>query len=468
MTALREAFKGGAPHVAKLFDETSKFVPLLDAVGQGAEGAATHIGSLDNEYRVMADTTANAFVLIQNSARLVAAALGEAFLPAVKQITDAVIPMIQNMAAWAKENPELIVQLAKITAVVLSSVIAISAIATVVSKAKLAWTALSTAFAVAKVAILAISAPVAIAIAAVAALVGIGYLLYKNWDTIKTKATEIWGSVTSYIGGKITEIKSYFSTNFPAMTAIVSAQIGIIKTVFVGGFNLIKNTVTTVLGVIKAVISGDFKAIPGIIGDGLKTAIGIVSNMMTDILNVIKETGARLYQVGADMIQGLINGVKSKAQAAKNAVKDTASGMYQGVKNFFIVRSPSRLMRELGVNIVDGLIIGIKDKESDAYKAAVSVANSVLDGIASTRKSIALFGNDSAVAAFDYDVMIGNYDNVAPSLREKYRADLLKLEQMKKEEQQRAAISSAIAKRATDFQSDQTSASDAFGGLEIL
>ncbi len=467
MSALREAFGAAAPHVQKLFDETSKFKPLLDAVGQGAAGAATHLGSLDNEYRVMADTTANAFVLIQNSARLVAANLGVALLPAVKQITDALIPMIQKFSDWAKANPELIVTIAKVSAVILSSVVAISAITTVVSKAKLAWTALSTAFAVAKVAILAISAPVAIAIAAVAALVGIGYLLYKNWDTIKTKATEIWGAIASYIGNKITEIKNYFSTNFPAMTAIVSAQIGVIKAVVIGGFNLVKNTIQTVLAVIKAVIAGDFGAIPGIIGNGLKSAAGIVSSMMGGILNIIKNTGAKLYQVGADMMQGLINGVKSKAQAAKNAVKDTASGMYQGVKDFFIVRSPSRLMREMGVHIIDGLIIGIKDKESEAYKAAVNIANSVLDGMASTRKSIALFGNDSAVAAFDYDVLMGKYENIAPELRERYRADLLKFEQMKKEEQQRAAISSAIAKRATDFQGEQKSAADAFGGLEI-
>ncbi len=111
MSRLRDAFGASAPHIAKLYDETSKLNPLLDAVGQGAAGAATHIGSLDNEYRVMADTQANAFVLMQNSARLVAAAAGEALLPAVRDITDALIPMIQNIAAWAQANPELIKQI---------------------------------------------------------------------------------------------------------------------------------------------------------------------------------------------------------------------------------------------------------------------------------------------------------------------------------------------------------------------
>lgn len=465
MSNLRDAFGASAPHIAKLFDETSKFAPLIDAVGQGAAGAATHIGSLDNEYRIMADTTANAFVRIMNNARLVAATLGDAFLPAVLEVTNAIIPLVQNVAAWAKENPELIVTIAKVTAVVLGAVVAIASISSVVTAAVGAWTALSTVFGVAKVAIMALSGPIGLTVIALGILVTAGALVYQNWDLIKAKATEIWGAITGYIGGKIAEIKNYFSTNFPAMTAIVSAQIGIIKSVVVGGFNLVKNTVQTVLAVIKAVIAGDFGAIPSIIGQGLKNAVGIVKNMMGSILNVIKETGSKLYQVGADMIQGLINGVKSKAAAAKNAIKDTASSMYQGVKDFFIVRSPSRLMREMGVNIVDGLIVGINDKESDAYKAAVSVANSVLDGIASTRKSIALFGNDSAVAAFDYDVLIGKYDDIAPSLREKYRADLLKLEQMKREEQQRASITTALQGRFSQFGKDKAAAGDSLQGM---
>lgn len=371
----------------------------------------------------------------------------------ISRTAEIIAPVIN----FFREHQELSKSLAIAIGAVAGAILAYNASIVVGTAATVAFTS----------ALILVTAPMTLIVVGITALVAAGVYLYRNWDTIKAKATEIWGSITSYIGGKITEIKSYFSTNFPAMTAIVSAQIGVIKAVVIGGFNLVKNTIQTVLAVIKAVIAGDFGAIPGIIGNGLKSAAGIVSSMMGGILNIIKNTGAKLFQVGADMIQGLINGVKSKAQAAKNAVKDTASGMYQGVKDFFVVRSPSRLMKELGHHVIDGLIIGIKDKESDAYKAAVSVANSVLDGIASTRKSIALFGNDSAVAAFDYDVMIGNYDNVAPSLREKYRADLLKLEQMKKEEQQRAAISSAIAKRATDFQGEQKSAADAFGGLEI-
>ncbi|MEK6199010.1 MAG: phage tail tape measure protein [Psychrobacter sp.] len=356
--------------------------------------------------------------------------------------------------------------------IVLSTLSAIAMVQTgVMTVATAAWSVAAGIAAAAtwtfNAALAVLTSPITLVVVAITALVAVGVYLYRNWDEIKAKATEIWGSITSYIGGKIDAIKGYFSSSFPAMTAIVGGALKAMWSVVSAQFNLIKTVISTALNVVKAIFKGDFAAIPGIIGNGLKAAAGIVGNMMGNILNVIKNTGAKLYQIGKDIINGLINGIKDRASAAVNAVKDTASGMYQGVKNFFVVRSPSRLMRELGVNIVDGLIIGIKDKKSEAYKAAVSVANSVLEGIESTRKSIALFGNDSAVAAFDYDVLIGKYDDIAPILREKYRADLIKLENMKAEEEKRARITSALKSRAAQFQTDQTSAADAFGGLEV-
>lgn len=200
---------------------------------------------------------------------------------------------------------------------------------------------------------------------------------------------------------------------------------------------------------------------------GFQTAKDKIVNTATAIKNGFINLPSAMAQIGRDIIDGLINGIKEKAQAAVNTIKETAKGMYQGVKSFFNIHSPSRLMRELGVNVVEGLIVGVNDKKSDAYKAAVSVAQALLSGIESTRKEIALFGNDSAVAAFDYDVSVGKYDNVAPKLREEYRANLVKHENMMKEENARIAISAQIADRATQFQSDQDSAANAFNGLDI-
>lgn len=220
------------------------------------------------------------------------------------------------------------------------------------------------------------------------------------------------------------EIRSFIN----GIVSVVKVMAPVVKTAFTAVY---KAGVFLGEGIAKLVI-------------GFQTAKQRITDTATGIKNAFVNLPSAMASIGRDIINGLINGIKDRAAAAVNVVKDTASNMYQGVKNFFIVRSPSRLMRSLGDDIGEGLVIGIKDKESDTCKAAVDVAKSLLSGIESTRKEIALFGNDSTVAAFDYDVLMGKYENVAPKLREQYRADLLKLENMKKEE-------AAAASAANDF-----------------
>lgn len=237
------------------------------------------------------------------------------------------------------------------------------------------------------------------------------------------------------------------------------------------------NGIVSVVKVMAPVVKGAFTVVynAGVfLGEGIaKLVIGFqnakqkIVDTATGIKNAFVNLPSQMATIGRDIINGLINGIKERKDAAVNLVKDTASSMYQGVKDFFVVRSPSRLMRTLGNDVIEGLVVGVKDKKSEAFRAAVDVAKSLISGMETVRKEIALFGNDSAVAAFDYENMIGNYDHVAPELREKYRADLLKLENMKKEERARAAFNTSLSDRASQFQDDQKSASDAFGGLEI-
>ncbi|WP_198333632.1 hypothetical protein [Psychrobacter namhaensis] len=243
------------------------------------------------------------------------------------------------------------------------------------------------------------------------------------------------------------EIKSFIN----GIVSVVKVMAPVVKIAFTAVYNA---GVFLGEGIAKLVI-------------GFQTAKQKISDTATGIKNAFVNLPSAMASIGRDIINGLINGIKDRAAAAVNAVKDTASNMYQGVKNFFVVRSPSRLMRSLGNDIGEGLVVGVKDKKSDAYKAAVDVAKSLLSGIESTRKEIALFGNDSAVAAFDYDVLVGKYDNVAPELRARYRADLLKIENMKKEERARAAINASISDRANQFQSDQAGAASDFNNLDV-
>lgn len=454
--------------------DTVKFA--LDQVGVGADGVSKTLGSMQAEFESVSSTTANKLELTKNNMRLVAAAVGEAFLPAVNDLVASLIPLIEKMNAWASANPELIVQIAKVTAVVLGSIIAIAAISGAVGAALSAFQGLSAIFGVAKIAIMALSGPIGLTVIALGILVAAGALVYQNWDLIKQKATEIWGAITSYISNKINEIKSYFSTNFPAMTAIVSSSIEIIKTLFVGGFNLIKNTVTTVLGVIKAVISGDFKAIPGIIGNGLKTAVSIVSGMMTNILNVIKEAGKKLFSIGRDFIQGFINGIKSVGSGVVSAASSMVGNAIAAVKKRQDSASPSKVTTKLGGDFSQGMANGIKKGakavKSEAQKMAEQAIETVKNSIASLQKEIALFGNDSPLASFNFDVGIGKFAGVPDSLLDKNRELITqKMRLIELDKQQAESVKllakarESIQERFAKLKTDQEASGKAVDGV---
>lgn len=82
------------------------------------------------------------------------------------------------------------------------------------------------------VAVGGISIPVLLAIAAIAAIIAIGVLLYKNWDTIKEKATAIWKAVgdtfekaKAAITGTINNLKNTVTTKFNQIKTSITEPI---------------------------------------------------------------------------------------------------------------------------------------------------------------------------------------------------------------------------------------------------
>lgn len=476
LTALTEAFGAQGIKILQVAEGLDTVDLALSQVAIDANGVSAAFGSMDAEFASVSGTTANKLQLVQNNMRLLAAGVGEAFLPAVNEMILALVPVIEKMTAWAQANPELIVQIAKVVAAVTGAIIAMAAISGAIGVVISTFQGLSAIFGVAKIAIMALSGPIGLTVIALGILVAAGALVYQNWDLIKQKATEIWGAITSYIGNKIAEIKNYFSTNFPAMTAIVSSSIEIIKTLFVGGFNLIKNTVTTVLGVIKAVISGDFKAIPSIIGNGLKAAAGIVSGMMTNILNVIKEAGKKLFNIGRDFIQGFINGIKSVGSGVVSAASSMVGNAIAAVKKRQDSASPSKVTTKLGKDFSKGMENGIKKGakavKTEAQKMAEQAIETVKTSVASLQKEIALFGNDSPLASFNYDVGVGKFAGVPDSLLDKNReliSQKMRLIELDKQQAESvkllAKARESIQERFAKLKTDQEASGKAVDGV---
>lgn len=323
------------------------------------------------------------------------------------------------------------------------------------------------------------TSPVTLILGTIAGLVAVGVLLYRNWDTIKAKADEVFGSLPEPVqqafgniksmftgikewAGKASDflapyvkatmdavsavftaswsvIKGVFSTSFEVIKGVVStawatikalftAGISAIAIVFNTGFNAVKTVVKTAFNAIVALAKGDIDGFKNTIRSGLSKLQDIAKTAIDAVVTVFKTLGSQLFSIGEDAVQGLINGVKAKISGAIEVARTLASSVSDTVKNFFIIRSPSRLFKQYGEYLSEGLALGIKDKQSEAVQAALNLAQNVDNAMRGLNKDIALFGNDSPLASFDYDRANGAYEGIKDSVLDSYR-DLILVKQ---------------------------------------
>lgn len=92
--------------------------------------------------------------------------------------------------------------------------------------------------------------PVGLIIAAIAALIAIGVLLWKNWDTVKEKASQIFNNVVTVITGAIDRVKSAISDGMQAALEVIT---GLGTSFFNAGRGLIDQVVKGITGAIGKV-----------------------------------------------------------------------------------------------------------------------------------------------------------------------------------------------------------------------
>lgn len=126
-----------------------------------------------------------------------------------------------------------------------------------------------------------LSSPIGIAIAAIVAIIAIGVLLYKNWDTIKEVASNVWSFVTTTFDNFRQFLSGIFSTDW----SVAFGMFGDVLNGFLANAkNIIDNVKTVFDGIItfiKGVFSGNWRQA----WDGV---IQIFSGIMGGLASVAK------------------------------------------------------------------------------------------------------------------------------------------------------------------------------------
>lgn len=308
--------------------------------------------------------------------------LGQAILPLLTQLTQDLIPIIREyLPIFVQKVGELVTafknldpkwQKVIIAAVALTPIIA--AILTVITPFVSIIMTLAPAIGALVAAIAGLGAPVLIVIAIIAALIAIGVLLYKNWDTIKAKAIEVFDAikqkVEDFYNNSIKPILDAIGLAFnwlyeyaikPAIDNIVSKiqfwvtiftwlwqnivepLLILIKAGFLLVFYEISLVVETVTNKIKEVITTVLTAI----WDFIKPWLDTLLQNITFIFNEVKKVANQIWSwIKQHIIDNLV--------AIYNKVAEVAGGIYNTLKsNFDYVLNR---VRETWGNIKDAIV----------------------------------------------------------------------------------------------------------------
>lgn len=192
--------------------------------------------------------------------------IGAALAPALVTLLEKVTPIIEKIVAWAAENPKLIATILGVVAGVGAIVAGLGFLGLVIPSVITGVTLLGSAL------MFLAANPIGIIITAIAALIAIGILVYKNWDTISAKAIEIW-----------TAIKEFLRQTIDGIGIIFQEKIDAIKNFFREGWDGVKIITEGVWTGIKNFFAEIWEGIKGI----FDRAINWIMDKIRPVLNAI-------------------------------------------------------------------------------------------------------------------------------------------------------------------------------------
>ena len=236
------------------------------------------------------------------------AALGQALLPVVTQVTQ----KLTEMVGWVQQNSSWLTPLATVLGVVAAAIIgvnaAMSAYAAVAAIVAVAQGAVNVAF----LPVIAIIAAIAVAVIALAA----------NWDTVKNAAgvaaqwiSDRWNELCAWFQGAWNGIVGFFQGIWSNIQSAADSAANTVS----GAWN---GAVSTVQGAWNGVV-GFFQNIWNGITSGVQSVVTRISNAFNNAVNAIRNAfnGVVSFVQGIwDTISGIIGSITSGVQGAWDTI----------------------------------------------------------------------------------------------------------------------------------------------------
>lgn len=340
-------------------------------------------------------------------------------LPTLKDALTTTFDIVKNVITFMTEHQGLMIGIAAAIGTVVTALGLYNAVQAIKTALDITGTltlgSLTTAIWANVAATAAMLAPYVAIVAAVAAVIAIGVLLYKNWDEIKAKCIELaqnlkqkFNEMKTAVVDKVTELKEKAVQKFnDVKTSIVNICGNVVDWVknnwksiltffinpFAGLFSYFYENNSKFREFVDNAIN-EIKQLPSKAWTWLKNTISKVTSFVTDlankgkqagknlfdnVVNGIKELPSKMASTGKDVVQGIWKGITNAKDWLLNKIKGFAKTITKGIKDFFGIKSPSRVMRdEVGKQLAEGIAVGITDNSKKAETAADKLGQNIL------------------------------------------------------------------------------------------
>ena len=238
--------------------------------------------------------------------------LGSTIAASFAPVLEKVVDLVGRLANWfANLSPTALTVIGAISGVVA----VLGPLLIMAGKVATAISAISGVLALAGTSFAAIAAPVGIAIGVITALIAVGVLLYKNWDTIKTWCIKTWDAIRTKINNALNAAQARIAQFKVKMLAIWNS----IKIRTLAVWNGIKTTLSTIV-------------------EGIKTAIGekiaAVKNKVTTTFESIKKKATTIFEAVKSAIANPIETARELVSKAIAKIKGIFDGLHLSLPKF--------------------------------------------------------------------------------------------------------------------------------------
>lgn len=144
-----------------------------------------------------------------------------------------------------------------------------------------------------------------------------------------------------------------------------------------------------------------------------------IKKVADSIVNGLKSLPSKLKTVGKNLVEGLWNGIKNMAGWIKSKISGFGKDILNKLKNFFGIKSPSRLMRDqVGKYIAEGIGTGVTENADKPITAVEELGDDMLasaeniNGATINRKLTTTFTSDASKSAVSIGEVLNSLDNI--------------------------------------------------------